>query len=66
LIRAIRLHLQESQAEFAARFNSHANTVSRWESGTYQAPYEVLDFVIRKHGMLETITCPVCKGNGYL
>lgn len=46
LIKSTREGLGETQVEFAKRFNSHANTVSRWESGQYQAPYEVLEFVL--------------------
>lgn len=46
IIKAARESLGETQLEFAKRFNTHANTVSRWESGQYQAPYEVLDFVL--------------------
>lgn len=47
LIKSVRKALGETQAEFARRFASHANTVSRWESGKYQAPYEVISFVLR-------------------
>lgn len=46
LIKSCRHSLSESQADFAKRFNTQANTVSRWESGQYQAPYEVLSFVL--------------------
>lgn len=46
IIKSARESLNETQAEFAKRFDTHANTVSRWESGQYQAPYEVLDFVL--------------------
>lgn len=46
LIKSTREGLGETQAEFAKRFSTHANTVSRWESGQYQASYEVLSFVL--------------------
>ena len=46
LIKSTREGLGETQAEFAERFGSHANTVSRWESGQYQAPYAVISFVL--------------------
>src|ERR1039458_4191763 len=32
-IRTIRLHLRETQSEFAARFNVWQNSVCRWETG---------------------------------
>lgn len=66
LIRAVRLHLQESQEVFAKRFKSHANTVSRWENGEYQAPYTVINFIMKRHWRLEKLTCPVCNGKGVL
>jgi DNA-binding transcriptional regulator YiaG len=66
LIKAVRLDLQETQAKFAKRFRSHSNTVSRWESGEYQAPYKVLSFVMKRHLEIESLTCPVCKGRGVI
>jgi len=62
LIRKLRISLNETQEQFAERFNTHANTVSRWESGKYRAPYIVIDFVLRHQGVL--VTCPVCQGTG--
>lgn len=62
MIRKLRISLNETQEQFAERFNTHANTVSRWESGKYQAPYTVIDFVLRHQGVL--VTCPVCQGTG--
>jgi len=63
LIKLKRLALGESQAEFAIRFNSHANTVSRWESGQYQAPYEVIEFVLT---VPHIVICPTCNGSGFM
>lgn len=62
MIKAVRNSLGESQVEFAKRFNTGGNTVSRWESGQYYAPYNVLSFVLRRHE--REIVCPVCKGRG--
>ena len=56
MIRNVRESLNETQDEFAKRFGSHANTVSRWESGQYQAPYEVIAFVLEpSNGKPKTI-----------
>jgi transcriptional regulator with XRE-family HTH domain len=41
--------LGETQAEFAKRFNTHPNTVSRWESGKYKASYKVIEFVFNTY-----------------
>lgn len=62
LIKAVRLRLGETQDEFAKRFDTQGNTVSRWESGQYQAPYSVLWFVLRRR--YKEVICPVCKGRG--
>lgn len=64
LIKATREALRESQAEFAKRFESHANTVSRWESGKYQAPYDVISFVVGYARDLVWNICPHCHGLG--
>jgi len=47
-IKITRKILKETQEEFAKRFNTHANTVSRWETGVYKAPYDVIEFVFGK------------------
>jgi transcriptional regulator with XRE-family HTH domain len=62
IIREVRKSLGETQEQFAARFKSHANTVSRWESGNYQAPYAVLSFVLRRK--FGKVKCPLCNGTG--
>lgn len=64
LIKATREALHESQAEFAKRFNTHANTVSRWEGGKYQASYDCLSFVIGYARDLYWSACPRCNGTG--
>lgn len=55
LIKSARKTLGETQEQFAARFSTQANTVSRWETGSYQAPYEVLEFALKQTGAVE---CP--------
>lgn len=64
LIKSTREALGESQVEFAKRFDSHGNTVSRWESGEYQAPYLVLSFVVGYARDLVFSVCPTCGGTG--
>lgn len=46
LIKATRKSLGETQEQFAKRFDTHANTISRYETGEYDAPYKVLEFVL--------------------
>ena len=63
MIRATRESLGETQAEFAKRFNSHGHTVSRWETGQYEAPNKVVQFILAAR---EPSSCPLCKGRGTL
>jgi transcriptional regulator with XRE-family HTH domain len=66
-IKITRKILKETQADFAKRFNSHANTVSRWESGEYEAPYEVIYFVFGENAdQYEWEVCGKCAGKGYV
>lgn len=65
LIKQTRLALGEPMATFGKRFGNVAiNTVSRWETGKNEAPYVVIEFVLRmtKH----EFACPVCNGTGRL
>lgn len=64
MIKSTRLALGESQQKFAERFGTQANTVSRWESGQYQAPYEALSFVVGFARDLAWQTCRLCNGTG--
>lgn len=41
-IKKARLKLGESQTQFASRFGVATNSISRYETGTYEAPYEIL------------------------
>ena len=45
-IKAKRLALKESQSTFGKRFGVRKNTISRWENGSREAPYKVLDFIL--------------------
>ena len=64
LIKNTREALGETQGEFARRFNTQANTVSRWESGQYQAPYKVISFVVEFAEKDSWRICPKCEGQG--
>lgn len=46
LIKVKRLELEETQAEFGARFGVSDAAVSYWESGTYEPSAEVLMWVL--------------------
>lgn len=63
LIKNTREALGETQGELARRFNTQANTVSRWESGQYQAPYKVISFVV-EFAAKDSWICPKCEGQG--
>ena len=63
-IKNVRNSLGETQAQFAKRFNTQANTVSRWESGQYQASYECIEFVIGYATTELWQVCSRCHGLG--
>lgn len=49
LIRSTRrIILEETQEQFGKWFGVEKSTVSRWEKGEYQAPYDVLYFVLER------------------
>jgi len=60
-IKMKRKSLGETQGQFAKRFNTHANTVSRWETGEYEAPYNVIEFCFTP---VQVKICPTCQGKG--
>lgn len=62
LLRTYRKRLGESQEEFGKRFDAAANTVSRWETGEYEPPLKVIEFVLNAE--VSAIQCPFCKGAG--
>ena len=58
---------KETQEEFGKRFDVNANTVSRWETGVNEAPYEVLQFVVGEDAnQYEWEVCGSCAGKGYV
>ncbi len=46
-IKKKRLQLKETQTQFAKRFQTYQVTVHRWETGKYEAPFQVIEFVMR-------------------
>lgn len=64
LIRLYRQGFGENQKSFGMRFGATANTVSRWESGEYEAPYKVLSVVLQS--IKKPIKCSVCNGSGFI
>lgn len=63
LVKAARLRLGLTQAEFAKHFNTTPNTVSRWETGAYAVPLEVVDWLLASVGKTPEL-CPKCAGTG--
>ncbi len=62
LIKITREQYGETQTEFAKRFGTHANTISRWETGRYQVPNQVLELIL--DSTEREIVCPRCQGRG--
>lgn len=58
-----RMLLSKTQARFAKRFRVHPNTVSRWETGTYDVPSKVILALLEQ---FETLKCPRCNGRGVI
>ena len=52
----------ETLAQFGKRFGVTATAVNLWESGKREAPYEVIEFVLKDRQPL--IICPRCSGKG--
>lgn len=66
-IKLCREFLGETQAEFGARFGVKQNTVTTWEDGKYNAPYDVLSFVLTHlpaERAFKAVDCPMCFGTG--
>jgi len=57
-----RIALGETQTQFAARFSTTPNTVSRWETGEYSVPAEVAWWLT--HNSEIPRICPRCGGGG--
>ena len=66
MIKLTRQAMGETQAEFAKRFGTGGNTVSRWESGAYQAPYAAISFVVEFARDQVWLVCAHCHGTGRL
>jgi DNA-binding transcriptional regulator YiaG len=52
LIKSTRKSLGETQGQFGKRFDVSDGAVSFWESGTSQAPYRVLSFVMLNYMLI--------------
>lgn len=64
MIRDARTRLGESQEVFARRFGVATNTVSRWETGTYDVSLAAVEWLLTYSEMKEIKTCPLCGGCG--
>ncbi len=62
LIKTTRERHGETQTEFAKRFSTTANTISRWETGAYDVPNWVIELLLSNSE--KRITCPKCQGVG--
>ncbi|MFI2837579.1 helix-turn-helix domain-containing protein [Mycolicibacterium sp. PDY-3] len=64
LIKQTRERLGETQEQFAKRFAVTTNTVSRWETGTYQVSLDAVDWLLQYAESREVKCCPRCGGKG--
>ena len=62
LIKTTRERYGETQVEFAKRFNTTANTISRWETGMYEVPNKVIELILSDSE--KEVVCPRCQGRG--
>lgn len=62
LIKYTRNQYKESQVEFAKRFKTTANTISRWETGQYDVPNWVIELLVNSKE--KEVMCPKCYGRG--
>jgi len=62
LIKQIRKEQGDTQLQFAKKFNTSANTVSRWESGKYEVPNRVLEVILNQNAI--EVICSKCMGTG--
>lgn len=66
LIKNVRSSYRETQAEFGKRFKVTATAVNLWESGKREAPYRVLEWVLKVSKEPQPFTdCEKCGGKGY-
>jgi transcriptional regulator with XRE-family HTH domain len=66
IVKTARLSLNETQEKFAARFGVSTNTVSRWETGIYSVPLDVVDWLLRDTKDIDFRVCPRCAGRGLI
>lgn len=64
MIKTARNRLGETQEQFAKRFAVAPNTVSRWESGTYEVSLAAVEWLLQYSVMSEMKVCPRCGGVG--
>ena len=64
MIKQARTRLGETQEKFAKRFAVATNTVSRWETGTYDVSIEAIEWLMEYSLMKEMRVCPRCGGCG--
>lgn len=64
MVKTARIKLGETQEKFAHRFAVATNTVSRWETGTYDVPIEVVEWLLYYTEMRDLKVCPRCAGCG--
>ncbi len=63
-IKFARSLLKKTREDFEKRFNVSEGTVYRWEQGTSEAPYKVIEFC--EYIIEEMQFCPACNGTGIL
>lgn len=64
MIKTARLRLGESQEKFAKRFAVATNTVSRWETGSYDVSLEAVEWLLEYSTKQQIRICPRCGGKG--
>lgn len=64
MIKNARTRLGETQEKFAKRFAVAPNTVSRWETGTYDVSIDVIEWLLEYTLMKDVKVCPRCGGCG--
>jgi len=62
LLKRTRERYGETQEQFAKRFDTTANTISRWETGAYEVPNRVIESIFGES--LKEIDCVACNGTG--
>lgn len=65
-IKAVRESYRENQKEFGKRFDVTATAVSLWESRQREAPYRVLEWILKVGKEPQPfVDCKKCNGRGY-